>query len=111
MSFNELADFFGLNRRPEASAPFPPDMLNDRFLSPQFASRLQENSAFFQNSKLDKFFTSPYYLQNIYGKLTRDMPNSVSNAAMNGPANPLSKEAAWYKDYVNKKRFRRNSNW
>lgn len=94
----------------------PIQVINDRFYSPIYESKVQENAAFFQNSKLHKFFHSPHYIQNIYGKFVMDsegddgeMTNAmpiVDEEPLVGVASPLTKEAIWYKDYVNKKRVR-----
>lgn len=99
----------------------PVQVINDRFHSPIYESKTQENAAFFQNSKLHKFFHSPHYIQNIYGKFIMDPDNDNDDATVNemfvteeeplvGFASPLTKEATWYKDYVNKKRVRSTNN-
>lgn len=101
----------------------PIQVINDRFHSPIYESKIQENAAFFQNSKLHKFFHSPQYIQNIYGKLfIADSENDNNDDEMEiampvtddepllGLASPLTKDAMWYKDYVNKKRVRNANN-
>ncbi len=100
----------------------PIQIINDRFYSPIYESKIQENAAFFQNSKLHKFFHSPHYIQNIYGKFVTDpeidndgeMTNDmvyIDEEPIAGLASPLTKEAMWYKDYVNKKRVRNANNF
>lgn len=98
----------------------PIQVINDRFYSPIYESKIQENVAFFQNSKLHKFFHSPHYIQNIYGKLiansdiddnveiTAEMTDSpvIDGEPVVGLVSPLTKEAIWYKDYLNKKKLR-----
>lgn len=49
-------------------------------------------AAFFQNSKLNQFFSSPFYLQNIH---------EYSGEVAQSPPSPLTREATWYKDYLN----------
>lgn len=94
----------------------PIQVINDRFHSPIYESKTQENAAFFQNSKLHKFFHSPQYIQNIYGKYVTD-PEMIDDQMANEMivvdeepivelASPLTKEAIWYKDHVNNKRVR-----
>lgn len=113
-------NFFEPQPKPPAShKPMnqPIQAINDRFHSPIYESNTQENAAFFQNSKLHKFFHSPHYIQNIYGKYVMDpdemndddMANEmivVEEEPIVGMASPLTKEALWYKDHVNKKRIR-----
>lgn len=106
-------NFFEPEQKPPASnEPMnqPIQVLNDRFHSPVYESKTQENAAFFQNSKLHTFFHSPHYVQNIYGKYVMD-PESDDNMVNDsfvveeeplvGLASPLTKEATWYKDQVN----------
>lgn len=118
---------FGLNfpnfepqRAPPVIASYKPmnepiQVINDRFHSPIYESKTQENAAFFQNSKLHKFFHSPHYIQNIYGKFIEDVDNEdemahvmpvIDEEPVVGLASPFTKEAIWYKDHVNKKRVR-----
>lgn len=65
------------------------------------------NAAFVQNSKLHSFFSSPYYIENIYAKLVDEdeieaqLPVLLSSP----PSNPLTKEAMWYKEFLNRKRL------
>lgn len=114
-------NFFEPQQAPPAMAIYKPmnnepiQVINDRFYSPIYESKVQENAAFFQNSKLHKFFHSPHYIQNIYGKFIADAEsdNDMSNVMpvideepVVGLASPFTKEATWYKDYVNKKRVR-----
>lgn len=119
-------NFFEPQRAPPAIASYEPmnapiQVINDRFYSPIYESKVEENAAFFQNSKLHKFFHSPHYIQNIYGKFITDSENDshdenldVMPVIVEEPvaelANPLTKEAIWYKDYVNKKRVRNANN-
>lgn len=116
-------NFFEPQQKPPAShKPMnePIQVINDRFHSPIYESKIQENAAFFQNSKLHKFFHSPQYIQNIYGKYVMDpeinddeMANAmfvVDEEPVAGLANPLTKEAIWYKDHVNNKRVRSANN-
>lgn len=97
-------------------------VIDDRFYSPKYESKNQENIAFFQNSKLHKFFHSPHYIQNIYGKFVTDSEIDNNDELANvmpiideeplfGFASPLTKEAIWYKDYVSKKRVRNTNNF
>lgn len=115
-------NFFEPQQAPPVISSYKPmnepiQVINDRFHSPIYESKIQENAAFFQNSKLHKFFHSPHYIQNIYGKFITDpeidnddeMANVMSvidEEPVVGLASPLSREAIWYKDYVNKKRIR-----
>lgn len=65
------------------------------------------NAAFLQNSKLHSFFSSPYYIENIHSKFVDEdeieaqLPVVISSI----PANPLTKEAIWYKKFLNRKRI------
>lgn len=65
------------------------------------------NAAFLQNSKLHSFFSSPYYIENIHSKFVdedeteAELPVLMSSI----PANPLTKEAIWYKEFLNRKRL------
>lgn len=114
-------NFFKPQQAPPVIATFKPtnnepiQVINDRFLSPIYETKVQENAAFFQNSKLHKFFHSPHYIQNIYGKFITDPENDnemikvmpvIDEEPVVGLASPLTKEALWYKDYVNKRRVR-----
>lgn len=119
-------NFFEPQQAPPAIATHKPmnepiQVINDRFHSPIYESKIQENAAFFQNSKLHKFFHSPHYIQNIYGKFIEDseIDNDDEMAYRRvvdddepvvGLASPFTKEAIWYKDYVNKKRVRNANN-
>lgn len=66
-----------------------------------------ENAAFVQNSKLHSFFSSPYYIENIHSKyVDEDETEAQLPVALSSiPANPLTKEAIWYKEFLNKKRL------
>lgn len=79
-----------------AFPPLHPDHIND---VQRIKSENNNNAAFPINSKLNEFFSSDFYLQNIhdsnYGEETTD------SIPLLGAANPLSKEAEWYKDFVN----------
>lgn len=67
----------------------------------------ENNAAFPINSKLSEFFSSDFYLENVFGneEMINDDTNehAVDEDAFLHPANPLSKEAEWYKDYINGK--------
>ncbi|XP_037044946.1 uncharacterized protein LOC119080638 [Bradysia coprophila] len=112
-------NFFEPQSNPPASSkPMnqPIQTINDRFHSPIYESKTQENAAFFQNSKLHKFFHSPHYIQNIYGKYVMNPEINddqmvddmfvTDEEPIVGMASPLTKEAIWYKDHVNNKRVR-----
>lgn len=123
----DFSNFFEPQQAPPVISTYKPinkeptQVINDRFYSPIYESKVQENAAFFQNSKLHKFFHSPHYIQNIYGKFIVDSDDMDDNEMTNvmpvideepvgGLANPLTKEAIWYKDHVNKKRVRNVNN-
>lgn len=118
-------NFFAPQQSPPVIATYKPinnepvQVINDRFLSPIYEAKVQENAAFFQNSKLHKFFHSPHYIQNIYGKIFTDSDSDteminvmpvIDEEPVVGLASPLTKEAMWYKDYVNKRRVRNLNN-
>lgn len=115
-------NFFEPQQMPPATPSHKPmiepvQVVNDRFHSPVYESKIQENAAFFQNSKLHKFFHSPQYIQNIYGKFVMnpethddgeivDEMFATDEEPIVGLASPFTKESLWYKDHVNKKRVR-----
>lgn len=62
-----------------------------------------ENAAFLQNSKLHSFFSSPYYIENIHSKFVDEDETEEQLPVLS--ANPLTKEAIWYKEFLNRKRL------
>lgn len=92
----------------QITGPITSSLTNNRFYSPIFD---EENAFFNQNSKLNNFFTSPYYFNNIQGDNNElkhyynddDDTIDVQDSVLPEFGSPLTKEADWYRQYINSK--------